>query len=140
MAREAVPVEGTRQDAFLRRYTISNANTIPKFTLMALTGDNTASSSTTTSSGAYFAGISVFEKEASDGSTEITVDTGGVWDLTASGAIPLGHKVVLANGANYVQSIINVVAALAASGALVVGTAMEAASDGEVIRVDLQKR
>lgn len=139
MAREAIPVENTRQAANLRRYTVSDANTIPKYTLMFLQGDNTASASTTTSSGALFAGITVFEKTASDGQTEITCDIGGVWDITASGTIPLGSLVVLANGENYVQDSSVSGATAAAQDGIIVGMAMEAGSAAEVIRVDLDR-
>ena len=140
MVREAVKVEATGQIANIRTYSISDANTIAKGTLLVWTGDLTASSSTTTSSGAMFCGVALADKEAADGSTFISVDIGGVWDLAASGAIASGQKVMLANGTNYVQTVNVGTAANIASGAVVVGTALETATDAEIIMVDLSKR
>lgn len=138
MADEAIPVENTRQAPFLRSYTVANSPAVTKYTLMYISGDNTASYGGV-ASGAQFAGIAVFEKAASDGQTEITCDIGGVWDLTASGAIPRMHKVVLAGG-NRIMDADLTTAAVAASGGLIVGTVLETASDGEVVRTDLTRR
>ena len=135
MADEAIKVEGTGQTGNIRNFTVANSPAVPIHTLMFSSGDNTASFSAA-GSGAMFLGISVSEKEAADGLTGIAVDTGGVWDLTASGTIARGHKCILAGG-NRIQTVDNTTAALAASGGLVIGIAREAASDGEIIRVDL---
>src|SRR3990167_826701 len=95
MADEALPVQGTKNENNLRIYTVAAIPAVPQYTLMFLSGDNTASFASS-SSGAVFVGISVFEK--SSGATVITVDEGGVWDLTASGGINRGVKVIMAGG------------------------------------------
>lgn len=138
MTDEAVPIEATKQTMNCRTYTVANSPAITKGTLMFISGDNTASFAATCS-GAQFAGIAICDKEAADGCTVLALDVGGVWDLTASGAIPIGHKVIMAGG-NRVQDADVGVAAVTASGACVVGIAMEAASASEVIRVDLGRR
>lgn len=141
MANEAVKVEATEQPGNIRSYTVANSPAIPIHTLMYLSGDNTASfGATAFAIGAVppFAGIAIAAKEAADGCTVLALDTGGVWDLTASGVIPLGSKVLLA-GANKVMVAEGGTAALSASGGLFCGTALEAAIDAEVIRVDVSR-
>lgn len=142
MANEAIKVEGTGQTSNIRTFTVADGAAITKHTLMALVLDNTASACATAYAQAaqtYFAGINLAAKEASDGQTQLALDTGGVWDLTASNAILMGHKVILA-GANKVMSADDGTAALTASGGVIVGTALETATAGEVIRVDLSKK
>lgn len=146
MADEAVKVEGTGWAHNMRRFTVANSPAIPIHTLMYISGDNTASFGGT-ASGAEFAGITTSEKEGGDGQTELTLEIGGVWDLTASGAIPRGHKVVLAGGNRVMDidfgrtvSVSGGLTYVASSGAMVVGTVTETASDGEVVRVDLSRR
>ena len=134
MANEAVPIYGTGEK--LRIFTCAANPTVSFGTLMLLSGDNTASFSLA-GSGAQFAGIAFSDKSTNE--TVLTLDMGGQWDLTASGAIPAGHKVVMAGG-NKVMDIDLTTAAVAASGAQVVGTVFEAASDNEQVRVDLDRR
>jgi hypothetical protein len=140
MVREAVEVENTLQAANVRTYTVESCIAIAKGALLALVLDNTASGSNATSSGAAFAGIALSEKTTTDGITTIACDTGGVWDLTASEAIVIGHKVCLAGGANYICDATNFVAGNLASGAMIIGTALESATAAEVIRVDLNRK
>lgn len=142
MANEAVKVEGTGNSAFIRSYTVANSPAVTKGTLMYLSGDNTASfGATAFAIGAVpaFAGIALADKEAADGCTVLALDTGGVWDLTCSGTIPLGSKCLLA-GANKIMVAEGGTAALSASGGLFCGTALEAGADAEVIRVDVTRQ
>ena len=142
MTNEAVKVEGCGNSAFIRSYTVANSPAITKGTLMYLSGDNTASFGATEfaiGAVAPFAGIALADKEAADGCTVLALDTGGVWDLTASGTIYYGQKVLLA-GSNKVMMADGGTAALTASGGLVVGTALETATDAEVIRVDVTRK
>jgi hypothetical protein len=134
MANEAKKVElyGSNCEGDVRRYTCADANAITKGTLLVLSDPRTASGGAT--SGAQFAGIAAVDKEASDGSTSIGCWTNGIFELTASGACAVGHKMILAGG-NKVQDADFGTAAVAASGATIVGTALETASDGEVINV-----
>lgn len=132
MAREAVPVElynGGRQ----RRLTVADANAITKGTLLSLQDPRTASGSLGTSVAGAFpcAGVASMDKEASDGSTSITVWTDGIFEMYASGAITRGNPIVFTTG-NYVNAVGSTATA---SGAIIAGYAMETASDGEVINV-----
>ena len=142
MANEAIKVQGTGVTSNMRTFTIANTPAITKHSLLFLSGDNTASFATTeVAAGAplIFVGINTAEKKASDGAITLNCDTGGVWDLVASNAIVRGHLVVMA-GNNKVMGYDDVTAAFAASGGIVVGTAMETATAAETIRVDLDKK
>lgn len=83
------------------RYTVADGAGIPKGTLLKLTTPNTAAASSADNE--VCAGIAMFEKVASDGSTEITAALDGVWGLsTSAGAITVGNQVGL-NGANEIK-------------------------------------
>lgn len=91
-----------------------------------------------TSTVAGFAGIAAADKEAGDGATTITVYTQNVIaDIVASGAITAGSPVIL-SGTNTVAQA-GTVALLngAISGGFVVGRALETATDGERINVEI---
>lgn len=143
MANEAVKVQGTGVTSNMRTYTIADSPAVTKHTLLFLSGDNTASFSTTETPAAdmskVYLGVNTAAKEAADGATTINVDAGGVWDMVASNAIVGGSKVILGEG-NKVVSADDGTAALTASGGLVVGVAMETATAGETIRVDTDRK
>lgn len=83
------------------RYTVSDGTGIPKGTILKLSSPNTASASDGDNN--VVAGIAMFEKVASDGSTEITAALDGVWGITTSaGAITVGNQVGM-NGANEIK-------------------------------------
>jgi len=83
------------------RYTVADGVAIPKGTLLQLTSPNTALASSADNE--VCAGIAMFEKVASDGSTEITAALDGVWGLTTSaGAISAGNQVGY-NGLNEIK-------------------------------------
>lgn len=139
MAREAVKVAGTGR--VIRSYTCLDANAIPKHTLLVLSSDpNTVTASGNSSSGAIFAGISIAAKEALDGATTIAADISGQWDITCSGSITIGHKVMLGNGANYVQDTVVTTDALVVDRGAIVGMIMETGGDGVVETIDLDRR
>ena len=134
MAREAV----LRDTKVLvsKRFTCATSTAIPKGTILKISGDNTAAASTGT--GDIFAGIAHAEvNNSTDTSfnteTNVTADKGAVYDLRASGAISLGYKVKTAAPGNYVMQCLD--ADVTSSKAIVVGIALEAASDLEDINV-----
>ena len=116
MAREATPVElyGQNNGGDKRRYTCTDTPAITKGTFLKFADPRTASASTGT--GDTFAGIAAMEKEAADG----------------SGAITAGQKVKTAAPGNYVMVCQE---ADISSYAVVVGVALETASDNETINV-----
>lgn len=138
-AAKAVKVElfGVNNDGKPLQFIHAASTAASKGTLMVLSGDRTVSASTSSSSGAKFAGIAAEDKDADDTATTISVWQDGIFDVTASGSISLGDKVMLANGADYVQTATN---SATTNTAIIVGTALEAASDGEVIEVDTTRR
>lgn len=79
-------------------------------------------------------GIAGSEKIASDGITKIDVYRGGVFKMTASGAITVGDAVVFDVSANHVKTA-PIYPTL--SGANIVGTALETAATGETLLVEL---
>lgn len=125
-------------DAFNTRYTCSASTSISKGMILMLTDPRTASKHTggkATIYGKPTAGIAAMDKDGSDPSTTITVWTKGIFDAYASGAITAGDAVIgVADGQ------IATAAALAttvASGALIIGYALETAADQEQINFKL---
>jgi len=125
MANEAVCIEAPTE---FRRVTVADGGAIPLYSLMQLSGDNTA----TISNGAnVFAGIAWEEKTASDGITELTLAIDGVWDMKDAGAsITLGGIASL-NGVNLIKQATE---AEMVTGAIV-GKVFETAAASEVVRV-----
>lgn len=108
-------------------FTIADS-AIEKGAVLTLTDARTASE--TLAVGPMIAGIAAREKVASDGRTEIACFRRGWFDIVCSGTINIGDPVMMYNQKVFVP-------ALSASGAAIVGTALEAGSDGEVILVDV---
>lgn len=125
MANEAVIIE-TPFDS--RRYQCADGAGLSKGQLLQLVDANTASGSTVT--GQRFAGICAFEKVASDGSTNVTAYTKGIFDLKSNDAVNAGELVAL-SGANTVR----LATATDIISGCVVGKALETATANEVIRV-----
>ncbi len=126
MANEAI-IRNRLQDPI--DFICANANGIEKGAILELSDPRTASGAITC--GVMVAGIAAREKIASDGRTTIPLFQQGVFDVVASGAIAVGNPVKL--GLSNV-----VVAAIAAnqgaSGAIILGTALEEAAHGEVFQ------
>lgn len=131
MAREAVKVELDGSHGYIRRYTVADGVGISKGALLKFSDPRTAAIADSTTGGGLCAGIASEEKVASDGQTSIGAWTAGVFDLYASGAIAVGVPVSFVTG-NYVKTAVSL-----ASGAIIAGYALEAASDGEQINVRL---
>src|SRR3990172_10659528 len=108
-------------------FTVADDTGIELGTICALTDPRTAIAASST--GQVLSGISAREKIASDGRTRLAMFRKGIFDLNASGAIPVGAPVVaIANN--------EILAATAAhSGAAVLGYALETATDNETIEV-----
>ena len=113
------------------RYTVADGTSIPKYTLLKLTTPNTAIA--TGADNDPVAGIAMFEKVASDGSTEITAALDGVWGLTCSAAgITVGNDVTI-NGANEIK----IYTTLDNEKGYVLGKTLQTTAGGEVIKVRL---
>ena len=130
MANEWTKVElyGQNNDGDPRRYTVASGVAISKGTLLALTDGRTAAAHTSATQA--IAGIAAMDKSATDLSTSISAWTNGVFEASASTAITVGYPVVSGDTANFVA-----VAASTASGAAVIGYALETAAAKEVINV-----
>lgn len=135
MANEAVVVElyGENGSGDQRSFIVGNLAAVAKGALLKMLDPRTASGALTQKIVApeIVAGIAAMDKTASDGSTRISVWTNGVFDLVASSAIGVGDAVGITTG-NKVEAL---TALAAASGAYILGYAMETASDGERINV-----
>ena len=134
MARELQPVETPYRT---RRYTCANATAISKGTLLKLTDPFTVAAydGATVQAAVPLAGVAAMDKEANDGSTDISVWVQGRFEATASGAIAVGRAFVgLAN--NYITEASGGIT-LAASGAIIGGYVLETAADAEKVNIIL---
>jgi len=132
MANEAVILELNHYIP-ARRYTVHSTTAITKGQLLKLVDPNTASGANI-GQGDAFAGIAAMDKSATDGTTEISCWTQGIFDLTAAAGdtvINAGDLVVM-SGANLISHIFNL---NNLSGGAIVGKALETGSASEVIRV-----
>jgi hypothetical protein len=132
MANEAVLRYNENYIGAIQDYTVADGTGIEKGALLALTDPRTAILNSAIAQ--PIAGIAAREKIASDGRTRLAVYRKGDFDMLASGAITIGSPVCCAAIANTVQSAI---AVTAASGAAILGYALETASDAETIQVRL---
>lgn len=127
MANEAVLVYETHQPI---QMTVTNATGIEKGALLTLSDPMTAA--LVTASTSAFAGIAASEKIVSDGNTKLGVYRGGVFKVTASGAVTVGRSVVFESG--------NTVMNAGATSVFFAGTALETAADGETFLMELNPR
>lgn len=135
MTNEAIKVElyGESSAGDVRRYAIADGTAIAKGTLLYLSSDPRTAAAVS-GVNQVFAGIAASAKVASDGETTIGAWTNGIFELVASGAIALGQKVKTAGGSdNRVKACID--PEVYSSYAIVVGTCLETAADGEVVMV-----
>lgn len=130
MANEWTKVElyGANNDGQPRRYTCASGVAISKGTLCALTDARTVTAHA--SNNQMIAGIAAMDKSASDLSTSISVWTNGVFEATASDAILVGQAIIGSAVANKITRALP-----AASGAVIIGTALETATAAEAINV-----
>lgn len=122
-----------------RRYTCATSTGIAKGTYLKVADAFTASASTGT--GDIFCGFAHADvNKSTDTSfnteTSVTADSGGVYELVASGAITVGKFVKTAAPGNYVMVCSD--ADITSSFARIVGIALETASDRETINVSVR--
>ncbi len=134
MAREAI-LRDTKP-LVSRRYACATSTGITKGTFLKVADAFTASASTGT--GDIFCGFAHADVNSSTDTafnteTSITADSGGVYELTASGAITVGQFVKTAAPGNYVMACND--ADVTASYARIVGVALETATTNEQINV-----
>lgn len=130
MANEATLVQNdSAAGNVVHNMTVADGVGINKGTVLKLTDPNTASASDGDLD--VCAGIAASEKVASDGNTQLGVHKRGIFEMVASGAITVGAPVGSLGTTNYVK------AAYGASGAAILGYALETATTGETINVRL---
>lgn len=115
-------------------FTCADATGIEKGALLTLSDLRTVA--TCAANSAMIAGIAAREKVASDGRTELAVYRRGWFDMVASGAISVGQPVCSAAGTALFTNTVRA-ALVTSSGAVVLGTALETATDTERILIDL---
>jgi len=136
MAREAV-LRDTKNTTS-RRYTCATTTAIAKGTYLVGSDPHTAAASTGT--GDVFIGFAHADVNSSTDSsfnteTSVTADKGGMYELSASGAIVVGQKVKTADPGNYVMAALTT--DVESSYGIIVGVARETAADQEVINVEV---
>lgn len=131
MADEITKVElfGANRDGDTMTFTCASNAYWTRGTLLILSDPRTVAIGTNASANtSIIAGIASMDKTY-DFSTTVAVWENGVFEGTASGAITIGSPVVKAlGGINRLETGVGVTGA---SGAAIVGYALEAASDGE---------
>lgn len=113
-------------------FTVADSTGIEKGALLALTDPRTAIAPT--SAGQVLAGIAAREKVANDTRTRLGFYRRGVFDMVCSGAVTLGAPVIASGDTNFPNTIKGLTTTNA-SGASVLGHALETGSDAEVIQV-----
>ena len=114
-------------------FTCADGTGIAKGALLKLTDPRTAIISSAAAD--KIAGICAREKVASDGRTECDVYRRGWFDMSCSGSVNIGDPVVAADTSVYPNFV--GAAAITASGANIIGHALEAGTNGEVILIDV---
>ena len=104
-------------------FTVANATGIEKGTLLKLTDPKTAIISSAANDACC--GIAAAEKIASNGVTELAVFQKGIFEMLASGAITVGAAVRSTSDANYPNTVGSATGITAASGAAIIGYALE---------------
>ena len=132
MANELTKVElyGANNDGNPIRFTIADGISVSKGELLALVDPRTASKALIAT--CQFAGVALEDHGAGQGITSISCWTDGIFEAVASGAIGLGAPVT-GHPLNYVR-----VASGNASGATIIGYALETASADETINVRIR--
>jgi hypothetical protein len=127
MANEAVLFIKTEEPI---PFTVADNTGIEKGALLKLTDPMTASAASSVND--FIAGIAASEKIANDGRTKLGVYRGGIFKMTASGAINAGQAV----SANVMANTV-LLAGITCSGAAIVGHALETAAINDTFLVEL---
>ena len=109
-------------------FTVANGTGIEKGASLTLSDPMTAA--TLTASGAAFAGFAAEEKIASDGRTRMATYRGGIFKVTASGAVTVGEAVTADTANKFVRAAVN--------NEHLAGIALETAADGETFLMELR--
>ena len=112
-------------------FTVADGTGIEKGALLKLTDPRTAVAATAATDA--IAGIAAREKISGDGRTQLAVFRRGIFDMVASGAISVGNPVSSwssTGAANVVHET-----PVTASGAAILGHALETAAEGETFQV-----
>jgi hypothetical protein len=130
MANEFTKVEllGPNEDGAIRKFAIDNTLAVSKGSLLALLDPRTASLALHTT--VAYAGIASEDHEANQNVTVIGAWTDGIFEANASDAITCGAPIT---GGSSNQVVVADTAV--ASGAKVLGYALEAAASAETINV-----
>jgi len=112
-------------------FTVSESTGIEKGSLLKMTDPMTAIINSGVED--IVAGVAAAEKIASDGHTKLSVYREGIFKVLGSGAITVGDSVILAAAANTVVTA-------AVNSEDIFGTALETATDGETLLVELNPR
>ena len=124
-----------------KRFTCATSTGIAKNALLAISADNTAILASST--GQIWAGVAHADvNKSTDTSfnteTDVTADKGAIYDMVASGSITRGSLVSLACSSGYSNTIKQATAAEVASTLrVIVGMALEEATDAETINVEV---
>lgn len=129
MANEAVIVELLGSGGDPIDFTVADGTGLQKGTLMKLSDPRTAAA--TSADNDIFCGITSHEKVASDGQTNLSLYTFGIFDLTDSGSGWTVGTDLVVKGANTVGTYTS----LDAEKGYKVGRGLETASAGEVAEV-----
>lgn len=140
MVNELTVVElyGANNDGDKRRYTCASGTAITKGTLLTLTDNRTAIAASGTS-GALCAGIAAMDKANNDNSTSISAWTNGIFKAVASQAIVVGNPLKVISNADNLNTVGSSATPLhSASGAAVIGYALETAGTGTTFEMRLR--
>jgi len=136
MAREAILRDTKTLNS--RRFTWTSGNGVAKGAFLKGIDPHTASHAITT--GDFFIGfahadVNMSTDSAFNTETSVTADKGGIYELTASGAILVGSYVKVAAPGNYVMACTDT--DMTASVSRVIGVALETATNAEQINVEV---
>ena len=113
-------------------FTVADGTGIEKGTILKMTDPMTASAQDGKED--IIAGIAAAEKIASDGVTKLAVYRGGIFKVICSGSITVGDALISsAAGTNYVETA-------GVNAEDIFGIALETATDGETLLVELGPR
>jgi hypothetical protein len=136
MANEAVVDRLLGNNGDVVDYTIADGTAVTKGAIMGMLDPMTASLAAV--SPLRIAGIAANAKVASDGSTRLGLYTNGIFKVYASGAISVGDQLIIAPDVATYPNHVATGAAAAASGAAVIGYALETAATGETFFMRLK--
>jgi len=112
-------------------FTVANGAGIERGTILTMTDPMTAAAQTAKED--IVAGVAAGEKIASDGRTSLAVYRGGVFKVLCSGTVTVGDAVITAAQANTVETA-------GVNAEDIFGIALETATDGQTLLVELMPR